>query len=199
MVAVITGKLPTTPKTRKGEPTMTAAQSRYWSITSYAANFGTSWRGNSIVGQANSSLMDDEIEVNENNEYTIVYSRPLDRPYNAVKNNNVTWADWGPGGTATFTIRWMSVGPEWTFCRAPDQNKLQWRSDPASPSYDPSLLANNNQTTFTGAYTPVVHYMTKQQFESLGYQRINPNAVPTWTDPNGLWPGPPAKPGPTGC
>jgi len=142
-VLVLTGRLPTTPATRRGQPIMTRAQAHYWSITGYP-EIQNADRGRPIT-----SLMDDQITVNHRHQYAIVYSRPADRPSNATRADGVTWANWGPQGTVSFTIRWMDIGPEWTFCRAPSQFHLGWRADKAATVFDPSLTDRNSNRTFT--------------------------------------------------
>lgn len=93
-VIVITGKLPEFPKTRNGEPVMTKGEVRYFSITHQQGSGGV---GKSIyTAVPHGSVMDDEIIVNDSNEYIIVYSRENEKPTNAVGENGVTWQEWGP-------------------------------------------------------------------------------------------------------
>jgi hypothetical protein len=175
-VAVLTGRLPTTPKTRNGEATMTAANLRYISVCTYSSTLD----GSTPVGQAQTCLMDDEIVTDANGYYTIVYSRPEDRPANATKANGVTWVNWGPDGTADFRWRWMSVGPEWTFAQSPDETHLGRASDWASESYNPNLIGKNNRTGWMGHYLPNLHYMDKSVFANLG-TNVRWNQIPIWT------------------
>ncbi|MEV0003242.1 hypothetical protein AB0H28_13270 [Micromonospora sp. NPDC050980] len=199
MVVVLTGRLPTTPRTRNGEATMTAAQARYWSLTSYSQDLSLTKSGQLLPGMPITSLMDDEITVDSEGRYVILLSRTTDRPSNATRANGVTWADWGPVGTVGMTVRWMSVGPEWTFCRAPDQNHLGWRADGSSANYDAKLVGRNRRTDFLGDYQPVMHYLSRGAFEALGNRRINPSAVPKWQDLWGLFPGAGVPTGPAEC
>ncbi|MCK4299612.1 MAG: hypothetical protein KAX80_08760, partial [Planctomycetes bacterium] len=164
-VYVITGKMPTTPATRDGEPVMTAAEARYWSISQYGAGEDDNYPISVHYG----SLMDDEITVNENNEYIIVFSRREERPSNATAANGVTWQDWGPASRQTLTIRWMSIMPEWHLPGfAPDEYNIPWLTGGwAEADYDQSLVGENNPGIMRD-YHPVIHYMTKQEFEALG-------------------------------
>jgi hypothetical protein len=177
-VYVITGRLPTTPRTRNAEPVMTGAQARYWSISQYGRGEGDRYPLAVHYG----SLMDDEIVVNEDNEYIIVYSRREDRPANATAENGVTWQDWGPSSRQTITIRWMSVMPEWHLPEfAPDQYNIPWKTGAWSQaSYDSSLVGENRPGVL-GPYHPVIHYMTREQFEALG-SSPNPGKIPKWQD-----------------
>jgi hypothetical protein len=78
-VVVLTGRLPTTPRTRNGEPVMAAAQARYWSLTGYLA-FAVADDGRLVFAPAQHSLMDDEITTDSENRYIIAFSSPEDRP-----------------------------------------------------------------------------------------------------------------------
>lgn len=163
-VFVLTGKLPTFPDTRKGAETMEAAQCRYWSMTTYDADFPFS----KVRGLENTCVMDDELVLDEDRNYIIVYSRKEDRPKNATAENGITWVDWGNTGTQAFTWRWISVSPEWSFELTPNETNLPWAKTTWSGSqYDPSIIGSN-QRGFLKEYHPLRHYMTKETFEKLG-------------------------------
>lgn len=180
-VIVITGKLPTFPKTRNGERTMTAAQSRYWSLTSYDPAFPDA---DGYGGAAITSVMDDELILDEQNRYIIVYSWTWTRPRNSQAANGVTWKDWGPTGKQSLTLRWLSVHPEWSFERAPNEQNLGWKGDWASLAYNKNLVGNNDRSGFLSEFQPVIHFMTKEEFEALGDGRINPQNIPVWNQAN---------------
>jgi len=76
----------------------------------------------------------------------------------------------------------MSVRPEWHLPRyAPHEDNLPWETASWSGvAYDKSLVGENRPGAL-GPYHPVIHYMTRQQFESLGNKRIRPREVPEWT------------------
>ena len=57
---------------------------------------------------------------------------------------------------------------------------MGWASDWASLSYDRSLLGYNDQRGFLGEYQPVVHYLSREEFEALGDGPIDPVRVPVW-------------------
>jgi len=85
---VLRGKLPTFPNTYKGLQTMPKEQVVYWSVVSVGAGpSGELWDG----------LYDMQLPLDANGSYTIVMSRPEDRPKNATRDNGVAWMSWGPG------------------------------------------------------------------------------------------------------
>lgn len=176
-VAVLTGKLPTFPNTRNGAATMRAAQMRYWSITGYDANIDPNQK---LPGAAITSVMDDEVVLDAQRRYVIVYSRDRDRPANANAQAGVTWVNWGPTAVQSWTLRWLSVASQWNMAIAPNEVNLPWaKTTWSAKSYDASLVGENDHNGFLGEYLPRVHYMTKQQFEALG-RRVNPINVPVW-------------------
>ena len=169
-VMVFSGQLPTFPNTRGGQATATAAQSRYWSITGYTTTLDVTkpLSPTNIPGQLLTSIMDDELVLDAQRRYVLVYSRAADRPSNATAANGVTWKEFGPQGCQAFTLRWMSIPPEWSFAKAPDAAHLGWNSSWASPNYDINLIGKNNRSGFLGAYQPIVSYVTKAQFQGYG-------------------------------
>lgn len=171
-VIVITGKLPVTPRTRNGEPVMTRAQARYWSLTSYKQNLPDKdgWGGAAIT-----SIMDDELVLDDERRYIIAYSwdGPLYRPRNSRPENGVTWRNWSLNTAQSLTLRWLSVHPEWSFPLAPNERNLGWKADPTALSFDRDLIGYNNQNGFLREYHPVVRYLTKGEFEQLGDGRID--------------------------
>lgn len=175
-VYVITGKLPTTPHTRNSESVMEKAQARYWSISQYSAGEDDKYE----TAVHHGSLMDDEVVVNENHEYIIVYSSPEDRPVNATTENGVTWQNWGPRARQTITIRWMSVIPEWHLPEfAPDEHNIPWSIGAWSAAEYNESLVGKNKPGVMGPYHPVIHYLDKEEFESLGCP-IDPKKIPEW-------------------
>jgi len=172
-VFVLTGKLPTFPDTRKGALTMKAAQCRYWSVTTYDADFPFS----KVKGLENTCVMDDELVLDEHRNYIIVYSRKEDRPANATAENGITWVDWGNTGTQAFTIRWISVSPEWSFELTPNESNLPWsKTTWSGTKYDSSIIGKN-QRGFLKEYHPLRHYMNKETFEKLDRNRFKDEKI----------------------
>ncbi len=175
-IVVLTGKLPTTPKTRQSQKVFTGAEARYWSLTGYTT-FMVGADG--AVGAALQSVMDDEVVTDDQQRYVIAMSAPEDRPTNATELAGVTWINWGPVGDVNWTIRWLSVNPEWHFSGAPSENRLGWNAEYTSKSYDESLLGFNKSTGALGEYQPIVRYLTRAEFEALG-SVVTATGVPEW-------------------
>lgn len=125
-------------------------------------------------------LMDDEIVINENNEYIIVFSSPEDRPQNATPQNGVTWQNWGPRARQTITIRWMSVMPDWYLPEyAPSEHNVPWKTGAWSATEYDKTLVGLNKPGVMGPYHPLIHYLTKEEFEVLG-PNLSPDKIPLW-------------------
>ncbi len=177
-VAVLTGRKPTTPKTRGAQATMTGAQARFWSITTYDDSLDLS-NTSRPFGQPIAYVNDEDVVTDATGHYTIVFSRAEDRPANATAANGVTWVDWGPKGNSFFFLRWMAVGPQWTSAKTPDEINLGRGSDVSSVNYNPNLIGRNDQTGFLGEYQPITHYLDKTAFQNLGTS-VKWNQIPTW-------------------
>jgi len=174
-IYALTGRLPTTPETRNGEPTMEKTQARYWSICHYGSGEDKKYHF-----LAYGCLMDDEITVNGENDYIIVYSRGKDKPSNAREECGVTWQDYGPESRQPFTLRWMSVAPDHFMEEySPHIHNIPWEAGAWSgANYDKSLVGENRPGAM-GSYKPIIHYLTKEEFESLGCP-VNPQSLPEW-------------------
>ena len=93
-VYVMRGKMPTFPDTYagaggRGLEVMPAAQTQYWSLVSCEA---------APSGQIVDGLTDMQVPLDEDGNYTIVYSRREDQPKNATVENGVAWIEWSPRG-----------------------------------------------------------------------------------------------------
>ena len=110
-VAVLTGRLPSHPRTLDGNPTMEAeTQVRYFSITAYPE---PDWFNPESFGIPHASVMDEQIVTDDDGWYCIVYSRPGERPANATAGRGATWQNWGNVSTCGWTIRWLTVDGGW--------------------------------------------------------------------------------------
>lgn len=174
-ILVFTGRLPTTPATRNGEPVMESADLRYWSICHSGHGPEGLYRG-VVYG----CLMDDEITVDSNRDYIIVYSRPENRPENAHPECGVTWQERSPEEPQGVLIRWMSVYPDHASnLYVPTDTLVPWSAGSWSEdAYDPTLIGQNTPGVM-GHYHPVLHYLTPEEFEALGCP-VNPVQVPEW-------------------
>lgn len=155
-VFVTRGKLPTFPDTYAGAAgqgleVMPDTQTQYFSIVSCEA---------APSGQIVDGLIDMQIPVGRDGNYTIVYSRAEDRPKNATPENGVAWIEWsprgegieGPGNRTDFGMLMMRI-------MAPSED---WAESPAN------VKKPGDEDSVMGAYYPKGEYMTKEAFEALG-------------------------------
>ena len=130
---------------------MPASQVQYFSIVSCES---------AASGRFVDGLMDMQIPVDADGNYTIVYSRRDDRPANATIENGVAWLEWSPRGEwlmdtrnradfGMLMIRMMSPAPNW----------------PESPA---NVTEPGAEEKVMGAFHPGGKYMTKAAFEALG-------------------------------
>jgi len=175
MVAVLTGKLPTFPATRKSETIMQGGQVRYWSICGIDQDPLSPLPATTIH-----AISDDDVVIDTNRNYIIAYSRPGDRPANATAANRVSWVDWGTQSSHGWLMRWVCVAPEWSFPSSPHENHLdRAHSDWAGTKYDSTLMGVNWRNGFMQCYQPRIHYMTKAEFEALG-KELSAEKIPVW-------------------
>jgi len=155
---------------------MTAGEVRYWSIAQYGK--GEDDKYETAVNY--NAVMDDEVVLNDNDEYVIVFSTKENRPKNATPENGVTWVDWGPRTRQTVTIRWMSVMPEWHLPQyAPDEYNIPWKTGAWSATEYDETLVGLNQSGVMGPYHPLIHYLSKEEFEALG-NNLTPQDLRQW-------------------
>ncbi|HTR14167.1 MAG TPA: hypothetical protein VMI72_13180 [Roseiarcus sp.] len=156
-VFVVRGKMPSFPNTfagsdGKGIAVTPAANLQYWSMVTLAsAPSGELWDG----------VFDMQVPLDKEGNYTIVVSRPEDRPKNATAEHGVAWIDWGPGeglddprnrkDWGMLLVRMMSADPNWS--NSPD--KIE------KPGEEAAVL---------GPYYPRGEYTTKEAFETKGPQ-----------------------------
>ncbi len=158
-VYVFRGKMPTFPDTYTGAETMGDGQVKYWSVvTAGSAPSGELWDG----------VYDMQVPLDEEGYYTIVVSRPEDRPKNATRENGVAWIDWGPGeGLDDPRDRkdWGMLLMRFMVCH-PD-----WENSPAK-SHKPGT-----EEAVMGPYYPKGYYTTKEEFETKGDGRAVSKSV----------------------
>ena len=153
---VMQGKMPTFPDTYAGEDQrgaaiMPEAQTQYWSMVS----------SESVPsGQVVDGLTDFQIPLDKDRNYTIVVSRPEDRPRNATRENGVAWLKWSPRGEGLddprnradfgmLILRIMGNHPSWK--ERPD-----------------NVTAPGTEATVMGDYFPKGYYTTQADFEQNG-------------------------------
>ena len=94
---------------------MPDAQTQYWSLVSCEA---------APSGQVVDGLTDMQVPLDADRNYTIVVSRPEDRPKNATLENGVAWMNWRPRGEGLddprnradfgmLMLRIMANNPSW--------------------------------------------------------------------------------------
>ncbi len=177
MVAVLTGKLPTFPATKNGESVMQSGQVRYWSVVGIDADPFSPLPATTIH-----AITDDDVVIDNNRNYIIAYSNITDKPINAIANNGVTWVNYGTQKETGLLMRWVNVSEHWTFPYAPQEHNLTWaKSDWAGSAYDSTLIGVNWRNGYMKCYLPVVHYMTKAEFEALG-NNLKAEDIPIWVN-----------------
>lgn len=155
-VYVMTGRMPTFPDTFAGKDgdglaVMPEAQTQYWSLVSCEA---------APSGRIVDGLSDMQVPLDEDRNYTIVYSRAEDRPANATLENGVAWIEWSPLGEGLdhsknrpdfgmLMLRIMATNPDWK--ARPD--------NVTTPGTERSVM---------GDYLPRGRYTTKVAFEAEG-------------------------------
>jgi len=155
-VYVMRGKMPTFPDTYtgvggRGLEVMPDAQTQYWSLVSCEA---------APSGQIVDSLTDMQVPLDEDGNYTIVYSRREERPENATRENGVAWIEWssrgegieGPNNRSDFgmlMLRIMATNPSWA--QRPD-----------------NVTAPGTEEAVMGPYYPRGEYTDKATFEATG-------------------------------
>jgi len=183
-VLVLTGKMPTFPSTRNGEPVMEGGEVRYWSIAGIDDDPFSPLPATTIH-----AIVDDEVVLDEGRNYIIVYSHPDDRPANATAANGVTWVNSGTQTNHGLLLRWLSVGQDWFTPLSPNEEALHWSvSDWAGTQYDSTLIDVNWRQGHMQCFLPRVHDLAKEQFEALGPNLSVPQ-IPVWIDST-LLPGP---------
>jgi hypothetical protein len=155
-VYVFRAKPPTFPDTYSGAQTMADGQVKYWSVVTLgAAPCGELWDG----------VFDMMVPLDEEGYYTIVVSRPEDRPGNATRANGVMWIDWGPGegvddprnrkDWGMLLMRFMACHPD-------------WENSPRK-AHEPGM-----EQAVMGPYYPRGYYTTKAEFEAKREEHHGP-------------------------
>lgn len=164
-VIVVRGKMPTYQHTRPSASNWTPGQTqvRYWSACTAQGP---------VSGKGSDCTYDQQVPLDQNGYYTIVVSRPEDRPANANTVCGVKWLDFGIGEgnypplstvpnsgprnwISTFYLRYMDSDPNWA--QSPVRVPQPTTTDPA-----------NHVAETMGAYSPVAQYESQAQYEANG-------------------------------
>ncbi len=136
-IAVVVARLPRTPRTFDGQQVMTGAPLRYWSLCS-----------NEFVStRVSACVVDDQMPVNADGEFTVVVSDPADRPADARIECGVAWLPTTRGAT---TLLMRNMLPEPDFSAA-----IQY-----APQDDPAATM--------GAYYPRTTLVPSAEFAAAG-------------------------------
>mmetsp|Transcript_52259 Transcript_52259/g.131191 ORF Transcript_52259/g.131191 Transcript_52259/m.131191 type:complete len:499 (-) Transcript_52259:143-1639(-) len=164
-VVVIQGKLPAHATTKNHDKHWRAGtQLRYWSVcTGGAPPSGAGW----------DCTFDEAVPVDEDGMYTLVVSRPEDRPANAREECGVKWLDFGAGegvGTGRGHFPEARSWVNFVYMRYQVTNPT-WPKSPSNvPEPTPASPFNQEQWVMR-EYYPVAHYETREQFELHGCKR----------------------------
>jgi hypothetical protein len=154
-VITVSGKLPTFPRTlpasKKWEPR--DWQVRYWSLCTGSSP---------VSGLGYDCVYDEQVPLGRDRSYTLVVSRPEDRPRNATPACGYRWLAFGDGESYpdpaardwvdTLYLRFMAPSP--TFQHAPVNVK--------TPGTEAQVM---------GPYLPKSRYWSKAEFEKRGCRR----------------------------
>jgi len=135
-VVAFRAKLPTTPKTYGGEPTMGTGQMRFWSMCT-----------GDLATQSYDCLVDKDIPLDANGMYTMAISTAADRPANATSDCGIAWLPWGPLVQAGVIMR----------------NMLP---DPSFPYSVQAATPGTEQQTLGAYYPVATYYASAQDFEN---------------------------------
>ncbi len=152
-IAVLHGKLPTTPATYAGESRMQGGtQLRYWSVCNS--------EGLTSGKTTGPCLADEETPINAQRDYTIVVSLPQDRPTNATDTCGVAWMNWGTTGDGYTRPRSTLL----------IMRNLATTAHPAFESAVQNIADPSTIKHVMGAYLPTVTYTTAAKFQKQGCQ-----------------------------
>jgi hypothetical protein len=151
-VLVLRAKKPTTPKTWHGNPFVPDLDYDlvYYSICPQESL--ATWR----VGDC---IFDEELPTDAAGFYTLVLSRPSDRPANANKKCGVAWASTPPAGDGAGDL-WLSN--IWIRFMLPSPNFDEAAQNVENPGEEEAVM---------GPYLPQGEYMSKEDFEARGCPR----------------------------
>ena len=145
-VFMVRGKMPTTPRTFGGDDYMQEGDMRYWSICSNQGFANT---------RVNDCLFDEEIPLDKNGFYTVMFSRASDRPRNATRECGIAWLPMADDGDGMFDD---------------DVTVVQIRQMLAAPEFEHAIKRVGTQSeleTVLGPYMPRTRYMQPNQVETF--------------------------------
>ncbi len=156
-VVTVSGKMPLFPATLPASLTWQPFpyQVRYWSLCTGSSP---------VSGYGYACVYDQQVPLRSDRRYTVVVSRPADRPRNATVACGYQWIDFGSGENYPdpaarswidiLYMRFMAANPGWA--QAPQKVK--------TPGTEAKVM---------GPYFPHSQYMTRAAFEKLGCHRAS--------------------------
>lgn len=143
-VLTLRGKLPVTPRTLDRQPIMTRnVDMRYWSLCTNESMATT---------RVEDCVYDEQVVTDKLGYYTIVVSRPEDRPTTATARCGVTWLAWPERGDGTGHL---------------DDNLLLMRNMLPSPGFDHAVQNTRvpgDEKAVMGEYLPASTYSDTADF-----------------------------------
>jgi hypothetical protein len=158
-VYVMRGKMPAFPNTfsggdGRGLKVMPDYQTVYWSLVSCEAP---------PSGRIVDGVADMQVPLDGQGNYTIVVSRPEDRPKNATLENGVAWVEWSPRGEGVDSP-----------LNRPDYGMLMLRIMADNPAWAQSpnhVTKPGEEEAVMGPYLPKGEYTDKATFEASGLKK----------------------------
>lgn len=153
---IVRARAPLTPRTLQAQPRAESSrQLRYWSL---CLNYG---RPALTVLDC---VMDESVPRDEKGNYTIVLTRPDQRPANARADCGIAWLPWRVQGYAVLAWRFQST--EATVWQHAPQ-RIPWaQGDPSLDSYDPDIVEK-----VMGEYYPRTRAVPLAEVARLGCPR----------------------------
>lgn len=146
-VAVLRGKMPTAPTTYNDDPIMGSGQVRY---VSYCITEAV------VTTRVANCAYDEDVPIDADRMFTIVVSKPEDRPKNATAECGVRWMEWSPNGDGykDLDFSWFQIRN-----MLPDADFDQAIQSTKTPGDEVSVM---------GDYLPDVEYFaTPDDFDKL--------------------------------
>ena len=144
---MIEGRLPRTPQTYRGLEVMRRGQMRFWSLCTGESR---------VTTFTPDCLADRQVLRRSGRNFTIVVSKPADRPANANRRCGAAWMDWGERGDGAGD---------------PGYGLLILRNMLVSPNFAHAIQRVDQAGTeaeVMGPYFPRTGYTTVEEFESRG-------------------------------
>jgi hypothetical protein len=158
-VAVMTGRMPTTPATGKAPFMAAGKQMRFWGVCMNESLATTQ------VTVTDGCAYDEQIPVDAQGNYRVVISTPEDRPANATAKCGVTWLNWGDGDGAPAPYGRPTSGLLIVRNLLPDASFAEAAQNIPAPGLPAQVAAT------MGSYMPTLAYQSPAEFQAGGCGR----------------------------